>query len=394
MKAKTKKSTAKNGGKKKSTPRLPTVDVIAARLITIIHRIEEALYHSGYDPMFDTDAYVREQVDAWIKMGVSKSTIGAASQIAMERIQFEEKDKERIRELWAKRILDFKTGNFIKRTPEEVWRHSKEAHSSMDFFEVEPVTPKPENADWWFLSKVFAEKELASYLISDAVREIKERGAQIDRLCDQIAEWEGHEDLALVKMVREHEIPVVLTGPSYENAVNYKRTWDETIKRHCKEERLHPEKHRSAKELGDEVEAVRLRFQKQAVNISEDFNVIVKHARSQTKDPAMLENVISLVKDQAKISKPYAQKLQRTEVARLLKAAEEAGHPITITDASRQLSGTGGMLETMCGYKDVASLDNGVRTHAKDILYEIGTDINKFIKRRPRKYTKAEKPPK
>ena len=118
MKTKTKKATAKTSTKRKSRPqdktkpeskaepksktrgkakpqgkasakKLPKTRELADRFVTIIHRIEEALFHSDNDPMFNTDTYIRKQVQEWLDMGVPEQSIGDAADIAFDRINFE-----------------------------------------------------------------------------------------------------------------------------------------------------------------------------------------------------------------------------------------------------------------------------------------------------------------
>lgn len=395
MKTKTKKTAAENSEKEKSAPRLPTVDEIANRLVTIIHNTIEALSRCNNDPMFNTDAFVREQVGVWLDMGVPKPSIGEAAGIALDRLFAEDREIERIKEQWGKRIMDVINGNFIKRTfDERMWHHRSPDYKPFDFYEVQPVTPRPENADLWVHSRDMIYAEERVLLIIDAQRHFSRLNELIDNLEKRIDEdektWETHSDLADVRMSREHGIPVTLSGPSFENAASYCREWREAIDRQCEEDRKHPELQPDDAALDAEIARIFEKHKTMALQPTEDYNELVKYARAQTKEPTMIEGLIAMIRKAAEMRKEYAEKLEREEVARRLQAAKEAGNPITITEAANQLSGTGGMLEMLNGYKNKASLDIAVRNHAESILQALNINVMEFVKKQTPKPTKQE----
>lgn len=385
-----KTSTSAKGKAKASAKKLPKAREIADRFITIIHRIEEALFHSGNDPMFNTDAYIRKQVQEWLDMGVTEQTIGDAAQLAFDRITFENKDKERILAQWRQRFEDLRAGRVIPRTREEVMAHNKDPNSDpWDFYEVQPVTPRPENADWWFKNKILIEEDRMHLLVADAAREVTFWQQCLKRAEEELKEeenkWVGNDDLTAVQIARANGIPVTLAGPSFENAVAFYEKWCAIGDRYMYA--IHIGKHDAASSARQEEEnnALRDEFKIRAATLPTDYNEIVREARTQSKDPKLIDGMVSMLKDTAESSKPYIQRLQRHAAARILAEAEKAGKPITVTEAANQLSGTGGMLDGMNGYKTKESLDIGIRTNAASILHEIGIDVTRFIKKRPGK---------
>lgn len=419
MKTKTKKATAKTSTKRKSRPqdktkpeskaepksktrgkakpqgkasakKLPKTRELADRFVTIIHRIEEALFHSDNDPMFNTDTYIRKQVQEWLDMGVPEQSIGDAADIAFDRINFENKDKERILAQWRQRFEDLRAGRIIPRTREEIMAHNKDPNSSpWDFYEVQPVTPRPENADWWFKNKILIEEEKQYLLVADAAHEISFWHQRIKRAEEELKEeedkWVGNEDLTAVQIARANGIPVTLAGPSFENAVAFYEKWCAIGDRYMYA--IHIGKHDAASSARQEEEnnALRDEFKIRAATLPTDYNEIVREARTQSKDPKLIDGMVSMLKDTAESSKTYIQKLQRHAAARILAEAEKTGKPISVTEAANQLSGTGGMLDSMNGYKTKESLDIGIRTNAASILREIGIDVMRFVKKRPSK---------
>ena len=391
MKTKTKKPADSSASfENRSKLRIPTTQEIADRLVTIVHNTIEALSRCNNDPMFNTDAFVREQVGVWLDMGVPKPSIGEAAGIALDRLFAEDREIERIKEQWGKRIMDVINGNFIKRTLDErLWHHRSPDYHPFDFYEVQPVTPRPENADFWVHSRDMIDAEERVLLIIDSQRHFNNLNEIIDNLQKRVEDdektWETHSDLADVRMSREHGIPVTLSGPSFENAAGYCRDWREAIDRQCEEDRKHPELQPDDAALDAEIAKIFEKHKAMALRPTEDYNELVKYARAQTKEPSMIEGLIAMIRKAAEMRKEYAEKLEREEVARRLQAAKEAGNPITITEAANQLSGTGGMLEMLNGYKNKASLDIAVRNHAESILHELNINVMEFVKKQPPK---------
>lgn len=381
MKTKTKKSPAKE---------LPTPLELSARLVTIVHNTIEALVRSNNDQMFNTDAFVLEQVAQWLQLGIPKTTIGEAAGLAIDRLLFEEEDRKRIAEQWFRRIKDIEEDKFIERTFEECREHDKSPdRHPFDFFEIQPVTPRPADADWWFGNKDMIVNEERLLQIVESQRKCMRKNEIIENLSKQIKEekdrLEAHPDLAAVLMSRENGIPVRLSGPSFENAASYYLKWNETFRRQCAMQHAHPGQHFDIAAWDAELDKITDEHKAKALQPSDDFNDIVKNARAQTKESSMLESLLDALKKQAEMKKEYAEKLEREEVARRLQAAKDAGKPITVTEAANQLSGSGEMLERLNGYKNKGSLDVAVRHHAKSIFKDLQIDVMEFVRTRKSK---------